>query len=252
MPLITQAAILSRRAAAVAGGTTPVTILGSKLVARWNAANAGSITLSGAEVTSWLDEIASIDLAQGTSANRPAYSATSYNSGPGVTFDGTDDYLSTSGAVPGSFPTGAGASEIWVLMDFTAAGSDADQTRDVLSYGAASGALRSLRRSALSSVSRARATDGTTHATEITATLDGRKWVRAYWDGTNEGISVNGGTVVTAALVPATGTTRVRMGNTPNGTTTGAQGVIREALVLNAIASAGEITDLNTYFGALV
>lgn len=58
-----------------------------------------SNSLSATPVSSWLDRVSAVDAAQGTGANQPAWSATAVSSAyPGVTFDGTADFLQAAGA----------------------------------------------------------------------------------------------------------------------------------------------------------
>ena len=61
-----------------------------------DAADAGTITLNGSAVSQWNDKSGnSRNFAQATGANQPAYSATSFNTSyPGVTFDGSSDFMS--------------------------------------------------------------------------------------------------------------------------------------------------------------
>lgn len=60
----------------------------------WLRADLG-LTLNGSAVTTWADQSGNgNDFTDGGSAaRRPAYSATSFNSRPGITFDGSSDYL---------------------------------------------------------------------------------------------------------------------------------------------------------------
>jgi hypothetical protein len=226
-------------------GNNPYVIT-AKTVAWWTA-DAG-ITSSSGNVSSWVDRISSIDMTQtGADSIKPSYSATGWNaSAPGVTFDG--DALMSTANVPAAIPTGANASEIWVVFDCTSAGADADITRDMMSYGGTTnGTYRSIRRASSSSVNRIRAADGTTTTSNTTADIAGRHYGRASWTGTAQDVSADGGTAASAAVTPATGTTRVRFGNTPAIGTTGFEGVIRDGFILNAVPTAGEITALNAY-----
>lgn len=62
--------------------------LGSALLAFWDAQVLSSFTFNTTNVASWTDQKASIVASQGTGSIQPSYSATSFNGGPGVTFDG--------------------------------------------------------------------------------------------------------------------------------------------------------------------
>lgn len=212
----------------------------------WWTADAG-VTSSGGLVSSWVDRIASIDLTQSTDANKPSYSATGWNTAqPGLTFDGARGLSSAN--VPASFPTGANASEIWAVFDCTSTAADGDITRDMVSYGGTSnGTYRSLLRASASSVNRLRARDGSVTSSNTAVDIAGRHYGRGSWTGSSQDVYPDGGAATSAALTPATGTTRIRVGNTPAILTTGFEGVLRDVFVLNAVPSAGEITALNAY-----
>lgn len=52
-----------------------------------------NLTESGGAVSQWDDVYGNYSFVQGTGSKQPAYSATSFNGGPGLTFDGSDDQL---------------------------------------------------------------------------------------------------------------------------------------------------------------
>lgn len=76
---------------------TPLTIITSVPFLWWNRADLG-VTQSSGAVSAWADQSSGgHGYSQGTAAARPAFSSTSGpNSGPGVTWDGTDDTLSST------------------------------------------------------------------------------------------------------------------------------------------------------------
>jgi len=113
--------------------------LGASLYDMWDAENAASLTLSGAEVSAWASVVNGYSAAQGTPTARPIYSATGLNGRPVVTADGTDDELTFAGA--GNFPTGATPCEIWALADQTALAVDVT-TRNLVDYGPNSNTAR--------------------------------------------------------------------------------------------------------------
>lgn len=83
---------------------TPQAIMGANCTARWKSTN-GIILATG--VASWLDLVASIDFAQGTGANQPAFTASGGpNNKPFLTLDGTNDSLAATlaRAAPGTTP----------------------------------------------------------------------------------------------------------------------------------------------------
>jgi hypothetical protein len=75
------------------GGWSPASVS----PALWLDANdPATITASGGAVSTWADKSGNAsDATQATSAQRPAYSATSFSGRPGITFDGSNDSLPT-------------------------------------------------------------------------------------------------------------------------------------------------------------
>ena len=83
------------RAATAGRPWTPANIT----TALWlDAADASTITTVSGAVSQWNDKSENgRNATQGTAGNRPAYSSTGFNSRPGVSFDGTDDFMSIGG-----------------------------------------------------------------------------------------------------------------------------------------------------------
>jgi hypothetical protein len=75
-----------------AAAPTPESILGSLLYADWDARRTDLLSFATG-VSSWRDRVASIDQVQGVGAAQPVYGATAFHGGPGLTFDGVNDYL---------------------------------------------------------------------------------------------------------------------------------------------------------------
>ena len=72
-----------------------------------DADDSGTITLDGSAVTEWRDKSGnSRHVAQGTPANRPAYSSTGFNSKGALTFDGSNDFLSAASGITSGTYTG--------------------------------------------------------------------------------------------------------------------------------------------------
>jgi hypothetical protein len=196
------------------GSRTPWTPedLGASLIAWWDA-DAGVVQTDGA-VSQWIDGVGALTLAQATADNQPVYSATSFNGRPGVTFDGTADFLNVE-AVTG-LPTGADPCEMWALVDQTALAADATN-RYLFNYGGAvSTVRRALLRRVVSGVNRAAIEVGNGSsgvlATDTSVNLSGRCVIRGVASGTLGIISVNGGSSSQTAVVPATTSVRTRMG----------------------------------------
>lgn len=197
--------------------------LGASLYDYWDAEQADTLSLSGSAVTAWRSAKNGYSAAQGTGAARPTYSATSFNSRPGVTFDGSDDELTYAGV--GVFPTGSVSSEIWALVNQTALGSSAG-VRAIFNYGGnAAAAWRRLNRTTDGSLVNRATTQMGTGAAGPAAQNDnvdfsGRNVARSQIKA-NLQTDVNGiAGAVNATGNPATGTTRTRIGarndDTPN------------------------------------
>lgn len=118
-------------------GSWAPTDLGASLIAWWDAGS--GVTESGGAVSAWADSVGALTVAQGTAGNKPTYSATSFRGAPGITFDGTDDYLSVNST--GSLPSGNSAREAWVLVQQTALVADATDRR-VISWGSTNSVAR--------------------------------------------------------------------------------------------------------------
>jgi hypothetical protein len=190
--------------------------LGTGLYDLWDAERAGDLSLSGAAVTAWTSAKNGYSAAQSTGASRPAYSATSFNGRPGVTFDGADDELTYAGV--GVFPTGASPCEIWVLADQAAMPPGSTAARIVFGLGAtATAQRRSLQRAVVSSANVAQLEVGNGAGANTASgpgVFSGRTILRAISGATTARVDQNGVAGTAAAVVPNIGTTRTRIGAT--------------------------------------
>lgn len=208
---------LGRRGAS--SGYDPVTELGSDLVELWDASRYDLMTDDGAGViSSWAGSKNGYAATAATTA-RPTYSATSFNGGPGVTFDGSANAMvCTTAGLLSALPDGAEACELWACCQQDAAGADAT-LRYVFSYGAAAGTLRAIGRASVSSVGRARVTvgDGATGQlrNETTVDMSSRHVVRAQIGATETTLTIDGVAASALSVVPSTTATRLRLGASP-------------------------------------
>lgn len=182
-----------------------------ELLAWWDAES--GITVTGAGVSSWVDRKNGYELVQSTDANRPTYSATGFNGGPGLTFNGTSHRLALESQ---PFPSGANPCEVWSVVQQDALAADTTN-RMIFAYGGASGLVaRQVRRTVVTGTNRAGTVVGNGAATftaEATSTaFSSRHVVRAIFGATATDVSLDGGAAVSVGAVPATGTTRVRIG----------------------------------------
>ncbi len=223
-------------------------MLGASLLGYWDAESVSTLTLAGSLVTTWADRVAGYAPTQATSGFKPVYSATSFNGRPGVTFDGTDDYLELA-SVP--FPTGATACEIWGLADQTILGAVA-LGGGLFAYGGnASLNRRMLFRTTSGGVNRVASSVGNGGAgittTEPTVDYSGIHVGRVVVSPTQTSVSADGSAPTTAAIVPATGTTRTRIGsNTSDVVATFWKGAINTIIVTNLL-TAPQAAQLTAY-----
>lgn len=119
--------------AAVAAPFAP-TDLGANLLGYFDAEVLSSMTFNGSKVITWTDPVTGFAPTQGTDTNRPVYSATSFNSRPGLTFPGDPTQLAGTSA---PYPTGTTAMEIWALVKQDAL--VADTTQRMVVYGGGTG-----------------------------------------------------------------------------------------------------------------
>lgn len=219
------------------------TDLGGSLKAWWSADDHGTASMTddgGGLISAWVDRVAGISMAA-AAAERPTWSAAALNGKPGLTFDGVANcFANTSFA---ALPTGANASEIWAVVDYTGGGS----ARAIFTYGGISAGQ--LRRLNSTGAGFYQVGDATTTLIDTAVAAAGIRVVGGIFTGANlEGrVAGRDFNPASTALVPATGTTRARIGASNN---TAAslfwQGVIRHVLVTGALTG-GERLKMEGY-----
>lgn len=222
----------------------PLRILGDKLVGWWRA-DVG-VTQSGG-VSEWSDVVGGYLLAQATSANQPTYSATSFNGRPGISFDGTDDFLRLEG-VPASFPDAAEAGEIWALVDQQALAADTG-SRIIAAYGGAGASEnRFLRRTVVSAQNRVAAGIHNTAISGPASDFSGRKIARLSFDGTTGTAYLGSSAGTGATITGSTTTTRITIG-AANTTTPSSyfQGIVAQVFVVAGTCTDDEAAALRAY-----
>jgi hypothetical protein len=207
--------------------------LGAKLLAWWDAEYSAGFSLSGSLVTSWTDRKASIALSQATTGFKPVYSATSVNSRPGVTFDGTDDVLQLAST---TLPVGANPSTIWTLTNELRP-SATTGVGTLFAYGGTA-ASRRVRRTSSSSVSRAQTVIGVAGASvsDATVVFDGVHVAKFTFDPTAIRIEVDKAGAASAAHTLNTSATSPR-------TAMGASELSSPSLFANAAINSVLVTD---------
>jgi hypothetical protein len=205
----------------IGGNYNAVTALGSDLIEMWDAARADTILeLTDATYTnavhSWTGIKTGANLAQSTPNLKPYYDPTGLSGTPCLTFNGTSQYLKcTDAGLMASLPAGTDPCEIWALCSQDVDASDAT-TRHVVGYANSSLSNgRSLARTAVSSVNRARTYTGTGAsagvATDTHVDLSGVHVMRGIFGPTKTSAQVDGEALVTATVTPATGTPALLM-----------------------------------------
>lgn len=200
--------------------------LSGSILAWWDAGV--GITVTGAGVSSWVDRISGLELVQSTDANRPAYSATGFNGSPGLTFDGTADYLSMESQ---PFGSDDGNFEVWAVLQNDAAGATTGN-KFAVTIGAPSASGNMVR----NTNNVMRSTTGVAVA-EATGPFASRHLARSIFKTGLASIQMDGGTAVTAVVDPAIGSTRTRVGSNISDTA-GAfwHGKIRDVIVTRLLA----------------
>ena len=188
-------------------------ILGADLYDYWDAAEASTITQSSGTVSEWRSFVNAYPAQQATSGARPAYAATGINGAPSINFDGTDDELTYAGV--GTFPTGAAASEVWALIDHQASVADTAAKRIFAYGGITTNDARGVRRAVVSGANVFSTITGT-GAANVTASAPGDftgvHVGRCEFSATTSTASLDGTAGTGASAVPATATTRTRIG----------------------------------------
>lgn len=220
------------------GGWSPLS-LGDDLLAWWTADRADLITLSGSQVTHWLDVVAGYEVVQALGSSRPVYSATGFNGAPGLTFDSVDDYLHFN--LTGQFPAAGNGSELWAVCQQAALAADTS-ARCVASYGDSNfTADRRLRRSVTGGVNRGQATvgtgAGTLTPTNTTVDLSSRHLIRAMFGAATTTVEVDGGGGASSAAVPSTTALQFAIGSIPNGLGQYWNGKVRDILVAKPLST---------------
>jgi hypothetical protein len=192
--------------------------LGDNLYDMWDAEQPATLTLVGSAVSAWASVKNAMSLSQGTGAARPIYSATSFNGRPGLTLDGSDDELAVNGV--GSLPTGATEAEMWALVDQKALVADAT-ARWIMAYGGTTtSTLRAVGRTVISSANQAECYGNNSGAASRNTAVDfsGIHVVRGRINTADIVTDVDGQGGTSQSGTPAAGTTRTRIGGSPNST----------------------------------
>lgn len=226
-------------------------VLGASLLAWWDAERSDLITQSGGLVSSWRDIVAGYDATQSVGASKPAYSGTGFNNRPGLIFDGVDDELT---CVAGGLLAQLGGSasyELWLAVSQDALVADAT-TRFLLNVGDGSvNTSRSVNRLVSGGVNRARTLVGngasSVGASQTTTDFSGRHIVRGASTATDVTTTVDGVASSTAAVVPNTTATRLRLGaGSAASAASFHNGVVSAALITGPL-SAGDAAKLYAY-----
>jgi hypothetical protein len=184
-------------------------LLGNDLLAYWDARY--GITESGGLVSSWVDRKHGYDAVQATEASKPSWD------GEWVTADSNDDDQLTLAALPSGIPSGATPSWDWFAVDML----DAASSQTVGGWGGAS-SITGRRITTTSSgrfqsaVGNGSSTVGATNPS--TSTVLGRHVLCAKVSATETEMVVDGMGMTPVAVVPSTGTSRLRFFSSPYNT----------------------------------
>lgn len=203
----------------------PPTELGAELLAWWDpsdlttlfqdSAGTTPVAAHGEPVGLMQDKSGNgYHLSQGTAGGRPLW-----QSDGSLLFDGTDDYLELASQ---PFPSGATPCEMWAAVRQDALVADTSGLV-LLGYGGtASTNSRRLTRTVAVAVNRFRTVTGDgasgINVTDGTVDFSGVRIVRGVFGATETSAYIGSSPATTAAAVPNTATTRVRLGANTAGT----------------------------------
>lgn len=217
--------------------------LGSKVVGWWDASDSSTLTLSGSAVSAWASKVGGISASQATAANQPVYSATARNSLPGVTFDGSNDYLDISSIA--GFPVSDATGSLFVV------GYGNNNTTAIVALGYGNHSLRTgryMQRASGGAVSASTVGEGQNLGSWQNADRIALGRFEAPAGDDEVGLKLDGGTETTNTLTVetiSTATNRGRIG--ANAAATAASfwaGTIQCAIVISGQLTTSEIEQL--------
>lgn len=228
--------------------------LGSSLRAYFDAEDSATLMLNGSAVTEWLDKVTGYSVWQDFGANRPVYSATSFNNRPGLTFDGTDDFLELviDGAtnLPG-FPVGAQHGEIWALATQPLPAATTGG-KIIAGYAGGANSNRRVGRTVVSGVNRAILTcgrsGGITSITNPTADYSGTHVLRGIFSPDGVAVHVEDTGMAETALVPTSNAFAFYIAS--NSGTQQFMPTTLNALLITGELTAGQATSLMNFLKA--
>lgn len=222
--------------------------LASKLLAHWNVDSTTLLTLVSARIMNWKDQVAFTDLVQSTSVSRPEYFSGGFLSGPVASFAGLTQQMARE---PSGLPSGASASELWLIVDQKQLVSTDTNKRGAFTWGDTDANSRLVSRVVVGGVNRVQvsAGNGTTETTLTDSTVDfsGIHVIRAVWTGSTMLLSIDRSPLISTSIIPNTASTRIRLGAIPSGVINNTWfGGIKEVAVTQLL-SAGEVANMWDY-----
>jgi hypothetical protein len=202
--------------------------LGASLLGWWDASH--GVTHSSGAVSAWADKIGPYSAEEAT--NQPVFSATSFNGGPGITFDGSNDLLTVASQ---PFPSGTTPCEIWLVCDLP---GTAGSPQPLFTYGGASNAtMRRIVRVSGNALNFGSDNAGTPVVVQDNSQdWGGRRVLRMRITATELRYAIDGGALSSATTVaPTTGTTRVRIGASTSASPTFGNVIYGHAIVTNIL-----------------
>lgn len=241
-----------------AQGYDPVTALGAKLIAYWDANRGDTLTVVSSDgddnaVTAWADIVAGYSAIPADVASRPAYLPTGLSGAPCLNFDTTQYLTCTDAGLLAALPDGAEPSEMWVVLSQDALPADTTE-RYAVAYGGSSITTgRGISRIVTTGVNRTRSRTGTgaaaTNISDTAVDFSGVHVIRQIVGATSSSLEIDGGTASSAAAVPSTTNSRLRIGSiSASGVSNNWNGKIAAVLVTTALTE-DEAVLLHRYLG---
>ncbi|GEM_PF-6916782 len=193
--------------------------------------------------STWTDLVSAYNFSQATGSLQPIYRAapTGFNSWPALQFDGVDDKLANATNAFNDVGTAAGTIYAVVRVNTNHADTGNPWTNDTGYAGAVRYGLHFY-----TNVLQAFGYDGANKIATTAITTGTTYIARVRWDSTNLGVRINNAAETTTACgALTTGNTDFTTGKYSTNTL---DGWISEIVTLNASVSAGDDTNLLTYF----
>ena len=199
-------------------------------------------------MTAWADRKNGHTPTQSAPGSKPIYAPIGFNGRPGIVFDGVDDYLSLENQPLG---TGAASREMWTLQSQSTPDATA-VSGTIFAYGGTVSNANFVQRIQTAGVSRARGATGpgvssTVSVPDVMVAFNGIHLVRYRIEAAQSSLYIDGHPSTTMAVVPNTGSIRVRIGSNIVDTAAAFFTGTINAILVTSLLEADPTLHLNNY-----